>query len=393
MRKRERLKMGTWRYSKRFYALKFFHPDSETWNVLVKMWLSKAKSWFCLAPHVVPVQERELSQHPPIITVTSNHLALYFIFSVLQVLQKQRLLRNIAYLLFPEDHSSARRVSPRPPSQAADPPAGWDQWEAEDHRWTHRVRDHLGFFSLFNIQDMGSLVFTVNLSVNIELCIHLDLNSSSLSPEYVHYCFTPVVVTPSWSWSWLRFVPTLNASRVRTAPRASAWRSSRRFKEMFPWSFLRTIYEMFQTSFALSVRFLHERHEQTKQDLKGLEETVVSQLHTCCVSLSACPVVLSNLYLNSQCPHLSSWPCLHLSVPQARELQTLHNLRKLFVQDLTSRVKKVRRGQLGFFFFSYSEDSGASIPPAEEIAASNLLTPWIIQHIYDTRNWLLVWIV
>nr|XP_046193699.1 kinesin heavy chain-like [Oncorhynchus gorbuscha] len=46
--------------------------------------------------------------------------------------------------------------------------------------------------------------------------------------------------------------------------------------------------------------FIHERHEQSKQDLKGLEETV------------------------------------------ARELQTLHNLRKLFVQDLTTRVKRVR---------------------------------------------------
>jgi len=43
-----------------------------------------------------------------------------------------------------------------------------------------------------------------------------------------------------------------------------------------------------------------DRREQARQDLQGLEDTV------------------------------------------ARELQTLHNLRKLFVQDLQAKVKKVR---------------------------------------------------
>lgn len=36
---------------------------------------------------------------------------------------------------------------------------------------------------------------------------------------------------------------------------------------------------------------------------------------------------------------------------QAKELQTLHNLRKLFVQDLATRVKKVKKNNLLFYVY------------------------------------------
>uniref|UniRef100_A0AAQ4PB87 Kinesin-like protein n=1 Tax=Gasterosteus aculeatus aculeatus TaxID=481459 RepID=A0AAQ4PB87_GASAC len=64
--------------------------------------------------------------------------------------------------------------------------------------------------------------------------------------------------------------------------------------------------------------FLHERHEQSKRDLKGLEETV------------------------------------------ARELYTLHNLRKLFVQDLTTQVRKSAQMEL--------DESGGYISQKQKIS-------------------------
>ncbi|MFT7812274.1 kinesin-1 heavy chain-like [Arapaima gigas] len=89
---------------------------------------------------------------------------------------------------------------------------------------------------------------------------------------------------------------------------------------------LRVEHEKLKTTDQEKSRKLHEltvmqdRREQARQDLKGLEETVVS----------------------------------------AKELQTLHNLRKLFVQDLATRVKKSAEMD--------SDDTGGSAAQKQKIS-------------------------
>lgn len=81
---------------------------------------------------------------------------------------------------------------------------------------------------------------------------------------------------------------------------------------------------------------MQDRREQARQDLKGLEETVVSYFFSLMWEFQV-------IYEGGVC----SVYFFHYSL-QAKELQTLHNLRKLFVQDLATRVKKVKTELLFF---------------------------------------------
>lgn len=86
-----------------------------------------------------------------------------------------------------------------------------------------------------------------------------------------------------WSWSWLMCGPVSQTWRYKTRPKAPVWSSCRTSHKYAPvkifWSvsdvkILWEIYTVCVLSFIF--RFQQERHAQSKQDLKGLEETVVS---------------------------------------------------------------------------------------------------------------------
>ncbi|KAM4556093.1 kinesin-1 heavy chain isoform 1-T1 [Fundulus diaphanus] len=121
---------------------------------------------------------------------------------------------------------------------------------------------------------------------------------------------------------------------------------------------LRVEHEKLKSTDQEKSRKLHEltvmqdRREQARQDLKGLEETVVRSSELIKHKpqgwgpFTSARVDQSNL----SCPFAL----------QAKELQTLHNLRKLFVQDLATRVKKSAEMD--------SDDTGGSAAQKQKIS-------------------------
>ncbi|XP_053367328.1 kinesin-1 heavy chain isoform X2 [Clarias gariepinus] len=99
---------------------------------------------------------------------------------------------------------------------------------------------------------------------------------------------------------------------------------------------------------------MQDRREQARQDLKGLEETVVSYFFSFLYWSGS-----FRLYMRGACVFVCSVSFFYHSL-QAKELQTLHNLRKLFVQDLATRVKKSAEMD--------SDDTGGSAAQKQKIS-------------------------
>uniref|UniRef100_A0A8C4FEZ6 Kinesin-like protein n=1 Tax=Dicentrarchus labrax TaxID=13489 RepID=A0A8C4FEZ6_DICLA len=104
-----------------------------------------------------------------------------------------------------------------------------------------------------------------------------------------------------------------------------------------------------------SHRGLHHKQLARLRDEINEKQRIIDEL------TESVTILIFSSYLHRNIDNLElSLTYFHLSVLQARELQTLHNLRKLFVQDLTSRVKKSSEME--------PDDSGGSCTQKQKIS-------------------------
>nr|XP_053654695.1 kinesin heavy chain-like [Cherax quadricarinatus] len=155
---------------------------------------------------------------------------------------------------------------------------------------------------LKDLNEVGSIIGTSNDAMKVSTFAPLFFHNQ-------HFCFCPQLAT-------LRDEITEKQQQIDELTDENQKRAVT--EEQLKAEYEKLKAEVAEKTVKLSeLTTVHERKEQARQDLKGLEETV------------------------------------------AKELQTLHNLRKLFVQDLQARVKKSATEE--------SDESGGSLAQKQKI--------------------------